>query len=210
MATTDPLPLASRAPIAIVRLADLSEAINISRALHAGGMTAIEFTLTNRAALTAIGAVRAAVDMLRVGAGTVLSAADAQACIDSGAEFLVTPTYEPDVIAVAKAAGVPVVCGAFTPTEILQAWRSGADLVKVFPARSLGPAFIKDVLAPLPDVRLVPTGGVDLDNCAAFLNAGAYTVALGSNLVDARLIERKDWAALTNIAHRYVAACAGR
>lgn len=210
MATADPLPLASRAPIAIVRLADLSEAINISRALHAGGMTAIEFTLTNRAALTAIGAVRAAVDTLRVGAGTVLSAADAQACIDSGAEFLVTPTYEPDVIAVAKAAGVPVVCGAFTPTEILQAWRSGADLVKVFPARSLGPAFIKDVLSPLPDVRLVPTGGVDLDNCAAFLNAGAYTVALGSNLVDARLIERKDWAALTNIAQRYVAACAGR
>lgn len=203
------LSLLPRRPIAIVRLDDLSAAVDIAKALAEGGMTALEYTLSNRDAFGAVERVRAAVgDALRVGLGTVLSAEDARQAIESGAEFLVTPTLEPDVIVAARAAGVPVACGAYTPTEILAASRLGAALVKVFPARSLGPAFIKDVLAPLPGLRLVPTGGVDLQNCAAFLQAGAYTVALGSNLVDSRMVRARDWQALAAQARRYVDACA--
>jgi 2-dehydro-3-deoxyphosphogluconate aldolase/(4S)-4-hydroxy-2-oxoglutarate aldolase len=111
------------------------------------------------------------------------------------------------VIVVGRAQDVPVVCGATTPTEILSAWRAGADLVKVFPASVLGPGYIKDVLAPLPNIPLVPTGGVNLDNCAAFLAAGAYTVAIGSNLVSKEVVQRQDWAALTARARQYVLAC---
>jgi len=202
------LPLLPRRPIAIIRLDDLSAAVGQGLG-DLDGMTALEYTLSNRDAFAAVERVRAALgDTLRVGLGTVLSADDARRAFESGAEFLVTPTLEPEVIAAARDAGVPVACGAYTPTEILSAWRQGAQLVKVFPARSLGPAYIKDVLAPLPGLRLVPTGGVDLDNCAAFLEAGAYTVALGSNLVDNRLVRARDWQALAAQARRYVDACA--
>lgn len=204
----DELMLPPRAPIAIVRLSDLSKAVEIARALLAGGITALEYTLTNRDALRAIHDVRAELgDAVQVGVGTVLTAADAQASIDAGAQFLVTPALVPEVIDVARERNVVVASGAFTPTEILTAWRRGAQLVKVFPARSLGPAYIKDVLAPLPDLRLVPTGGVDLQTCTKFLDAGAYTVALGSHLVDERQIRAGDWAGLTATARQYVALC---
>lgn len=197
-----------RLPIAIVRLDDLSEAINISRALCNGGIRSLEFPLTNSEALSAINQVRAEFGTeVRVGAGTVLTAQDAHAAIDAGAQFLVTPTYEPEVIDASREARIPIVCGAFTPTEILAAWRSGAELIKVFPARALGPSYIKDILAPLPELRLVPTGGVNLDNCAAFLDAGAYAVALGSNLVDPRMIAHGDWEAMAALAQRYVKEC---
>ena len=111
------------------------------------------------------------------------------------------------MIEAAKNRDVPIACGAYTPTEILTAWRAGADLVKVFPASSLGPGYIKDVLAPLPDLLLVPTGGVNLDTCGAFLAAGAYTVAAGGQLVNKELVRKKDWPALTDLARRYVQAC---
>jgi 2-dehydro-3-deoxyphosphogluconate aldolase / (4S)-4-hydroxy-2-oxoglutarate aldolase len=200
--------VAPRQPIAIIRLDDLSSAVQIAEALIAGGLRALEFTLTNRDALQAIEQVRAEVGPAAyVGAGTVLTAADAQAAIDAGAQFLVTPTLEPDVIAAGHKAGAPTISGAWTPTEILTAWRHGAALVKVFPARTLGPAYIRDVLAPLPMLRLVPTGGVSLENCAAFLQAGAYTVALGSNLVEPGMVGKKDWAALVALARSYVEAC---
>ena len=200
--------IAPRQPIAIVRLEDLTESVKISRALLQGGIRTLEFTLTNRHALAVIEQVRAELQgEVLVGAGTVLDAESARASILSGAEFLVTPTYQPDVIACGRRYGVPVACGAFTPTEILAAWQSGADLVKVFPAGPLGPAYIKDVRAPLPDIRLVPTGGVNLDNCAAFLRAGAYTVAMGSSLVDKDMIRQKDWRSLATLARRYVEAC---
>jgi 2-dehydro-3-deoxyphosphogluconate aldolase / (4S)-4-hydroxy-2-oxoglutarate aldolase len=206
---TEPIILPPRQPIAIIRLDDLSSAVEIAEALLAGGLHVMEFTLTNRYALKAIAQVRASVGAAaRVGAGTVLTADDAQAAIDAGAQFLVTPTLEPDVIAAGHRADVPTVSGAYTPTEILTAWRHAAALVKVFPARALGPGYIRDVLAPLPMLRLVPTGGVSLENCAAFLGAGAYTVALGSNLVDSQTVMNKDWVELTARARRYVEACA--
>lgn len=201
--------LQPRKPVAIVRLDDLAQAVNFSHALVEGGVSTVEFTLTNRRALAAIEQVREELGShALVGAGTVLDAESARAALLSGAEFLVTPTFQPDVIACGRRYNVPVMCGAFTPTEILAAWQSGAEFVKVFPARSVGPAYIKDVLAPLPGLRLIPTGGVNLDNCAAFLDAGAYTVAVGSSLVDEGMTAKGDWRALTELAERYVRACA--
>jgi 2-dehydro-3-deoxyphosphogluconate aldolase/(4S)-4-hydroxy-2-oxoglutarate aldolase len=200
--------LPPRQPIAIIRLDDLTEALQISRALQAGGITRLEFTLTNAHALTALGEVRREFgDGLVVGVGTVLDGDMAASSIEAGAQFLVTPALVPDVIVVAKDRDVPIACGAFTPTEILTAWRLGADVVKVFPAGPLGPGYIKDVLAPLPELKLVPTGGVNLDTSPAFLAAGAYTVAVGSQLVGKEIVRNKDWAGLTELARRYVRAC---
>lgn len=200
--------LPPRSPIAIARLDDLSEAIAISQALLEGGITRLEFTLTNADATNVITEVRREFgDRLVVGAGTVLDAQQAHASIDAGAQFLVTPALLPHVITVARERQVPVACGAYTPTEILTAWRLGADLVKVFPASSLGPGYIKDVRGPLPNIPLVPTGGVNVNNCAAFLTAGAYTVAIGSQLVSKEIARKKDWAGLTALARQYIQAC---
>ena len=198
-----------RQPIAIVRLDDLEQAVEISRALLAGGITVQEFALTNPHALEALAQVQRRLpgDLL-LGAGTVLDAEMARSAIAAGAEFLVTPAFLPDVIVVGRSAGIPVLSGAFTPTEILGAWRTGADLVKVFPAGGAGPAYIKDVLGPLSGIPLVPTGGVNLGNCAAFLAAGAYTVAIGSSLVNKEIVRKQDWTALTELARQYVQACA--
>ena len=200
--------LQRRAPIAIVRLDDLSEALAIGQALADGGISALEYTLTNPEALNAVMQVRAELgEAVLVGAGTVLDVPSARNAIAAGAQFLVSPTLESAVIAVGRKQNVPVICGAMTPSEILTAHRLGAQLVKVFPARALGPAYIKDVLAPLPGLRLVPTGGVGLDNCRAFLDAGAYAVGLGSALIDPHLVATADWPALTALARRYVQAC---
>lgn len=196
-------------PVAIVRLDDLAEAAAIGEALVEGGIRALEFTLTNPDALKAVGEVRARLeDRALVGAGTVLDGESAGEAISAGAQFVVTPIYQRDVIERGRESGVPVICGAMSPTEVFAAWQDGADLVKVFPARSLGPAYIKDLLGPLPQLKLVPTGGVELDNCAAFIEAGAYTVALGSSLIDEAMISRGDWGAMSALAQRYVEACA--
>jgi 2-dehydro-3-deoxyphosphogluconate aldolase/(4S)-4-hydroxy-2-oxoglutarate aldolase len=195
-------------PIAIVRLDNLEDALEISAALLAGGMTTIEFTLTNSKANEVIRQVRNEFgDRLVIGAGTVLDSENARASIAAGAQFLVTPILALDVIATGKELDIPVVCGAYTPTEIWTAWRAGAALVKVFPSSQLGPTYFKDVLAPLPDVLLVPTGGVNLDTCGAFLAAGAYSVAVGSNLVSKKRVAEKDWAGLTALAGQYIDAC---
>ncbi len=195
-------------PVAIVRLDDLAEAVAIGEALVEGGIRALEFTLTNPDALKAVGEVRARLeDRALVGAGTVLDGESAREAISAGAQFVVTPIYQRDVIERGRESGVPVISGAMSPTEVFAAWQDGADLVKVFPARSLGPAYIKDLLGPLPQLKLVPTGGVELDNCAAFIEAGAYTVALGSSLVDKAVISRRDWGALSALARQYVEAC---
>jgi 2-dehydro-3-deoxyphosphogluconate aldolase/(4S)-4-hydroxy-2-oxoglutarate aldolase len=190
-------------------LSDLTHALPLTRALVEGGIRSIEFTLTNRDSLEAIKQVRASLqEDVVVGAGTVLTAEDARDSIQAGAQFLVTPAFLPVVIGTGREHTVPVVSGAFTPTEILAAWQSGADLVKVFPAGRVGPSYIKDVLGPLPDIPLVPTGGVDLHNCGAFLKAGAYTVAVGSSLVREQLVARQDWPGLRALAHQFVRACA--
>lgn len=207
--------LKPRVPIAIIRLDDLTDAVSISRALAAGGIFAQEYTLTNRRALDAVREVCQARDAgelpeeLAVGVGTVLDAAAARASLDSGAQFLVTPVVSLEVLAEARAENAPVVCGAMTPTEIWTASRAGAAFIKVFSARALGPAYLRDVLGPLPGLRFIPTGGISLENCAAFLAAGAYSVGIGGSLVSAEAVRHRDWEAITTNARQFVEACAG-
>jgi 2-dehydro-3-deoxyphosphogluconate aldolase/(4S)-4-hydroxy-2-oxoglutarate aldolase len=194
--------------VAIVRLGDGAALLEVAAALVEGGITTLEFTLTTPGAITAIERCRARFGETVVGAGTVLDADGARRCLAAGAQFLVSPGFDPDVIAVARAGGALAMPGAMTPTEILAAWRAGADVVKVFPARALGPRYIADVLAPLPDVPLMPTGGVDATNAAEYLRAGAVGVAVGGNLVDPAAVARADWAALTARARTLVDAVA--
>ncbi|MBU2609836.1 MAG: bifunctional 4-hydroxy-2-oxoglutarate aldolase/2-dehydro-3-deoxy-phosphogluconate aldolase, partial [Chloroflexi bacterium] len=145
-------------------------------------------------------------DEVLLGAGTVLDPETARAAILAGAQFIVTPTVNLATIEMCKRYGKPIVAGALTPTEMLTVWEAGADLVKVFPASAIGgPDYIKAVLAPLPQLRLVPTGGVSADNAAQFLKAGAAAVAVGGNLVDKKAVARGDWAAITAEAQRLVA-----
>lgn len=193
--------------VAIVRLDDYSRAPEMARALADGGVEAVEFTYTNPAAGEAVRATKAAMggDML-VGAGTVLDPETARAAILQGADFIVTPTLQVDTIRLCQRYSVPTVIGAFTPTEILTAWESGATIVKVFPASVGGPRYLKDVRGPLPQVKLMPTGGVSFENAGEFIRAGAVGVAAGSNLVDAATIAAQDWKTLTERARRLVAA----
>jgi 2-dehydro-3-deoxyphosphogluconate aldolase / (4S)-4-hydroxy-2-oxoglutarate aldolase len=150
--------------------------------LVAAGVPSLEITATTPGHEELIAAAAAAYDV-PVGAGTVLDAATAERALAAGARFLVTPTVEPDVVAVANAAGVAVLCGAFSPTEVRAAWEAGADAVKVFPARIGGPAYLGDLLAPFPDLLLVPSGGVGPADAADYLRAGAAAVAVGGSVL---------------------------
>lgn len=187
--------------IAVVRLDDLSTAPDITEALVSGGVSAVEFTFTNRRAGDAIAATKDVMGKRAVvGAGSVLDSETARIAILAGAEYVVTPTFKSSTLEMCHRYGIPVVCGAFTPTEILTAWEAGASLVKVHPASLGGPKYFKDVLAPMPQVRLVPSGGVTFDNVGDFIAAGASAVALGSNLVDAGVARAKDWDTLRDRA----------
>lgn len=190
--------------VAIIRLKQYGQAVEVARALAAGGVRILEYTLTGEGCLAAIAAAREAMGaQICVGAGTVLSAADAEAAIDAGSEFLVTPAIVVPAIEVAVRRGVPILCGALTPTEVVTAHQAGADFVKLFPARAGGPQYLRDLLGPLPHIRLVPTGGVSAENAAAFLAAGAVAVAIGGNLVTEADVATGNWGALQERA----AAC---
>jgi 2-dehydro-3-deoxyphosphogluconate aldolase/(4S)-4-hydroxy-2-oxoglutarate aldolase len=171
--------------IAIVRLEDLSEARRISEALLEGGVSVMEFTLTNPDALRVMEEVREDVRGLLIGAGTVLDGQAAYAAIMAGASFLVTPTVAPAVVEQGLRYGVPVICGGMTPTELLHAHSLGCEMVKVFPAGALGPGYLKDLSGPLPQLKLIPTGGIQVSNVTDFLEAGAVAVGVGSALVSA-------------------------
>lgn len=196
--------------VAVVRLDDLSKAVDLTRALTAGGVTSVEFTFTNPKAAQVINTVRDAIgDDAFVGAGTVLDAETARIAILAGAQYIVTPSFRPETIQMCRRYSVPSLIGAFTPTEILTAWETGADFIKVHPASLGGPKYFKDVLAPFPHVKLIPSGGVTLDNAADFIKAGAVAVALGSALVDPKAIEASNWKAISDRAaslHKSVAA----
>lgn len=186
--------IAAAGVVAIVRLDDLSAAEPLTEALIRAGIGAIEFTFTNREAAKVIERVRDALgDQIAVGAGTVLDAETGRTAILAGAEFLVTPTLSLPVIELANRYAIPTVIGSFTPTEILTAWQAGASYVKVFPATAVGPQYLKDVRGPLPQVRLIPTGGVSAENAAAFIQAGAAAIAVGSSLVDAKSVREGNW-----------------
>ena len=193
--------------VAIVRLDDYSRAVEMVKAIHAGGIRAVEFTYTNPRAGEAIADVVGAMgDEIAVGAGTVLDAETARAAILQGASFIVTPVVSTDVITMSRRYAVPTVIGAFTPTEILTAWEAGATYVKLFPASVGGAKYLKDVRGPLPQVPIIPTGGVSAENCAEFINAGAAGIAVGSNLVDAKTVSNGEWSVLTSRAEALVAA----
>lgn len=194
--------------VAIIRLDDLSQAVAISRALLDAGVYVQEFTLSNPAAIEAIRQVTAAIpqfssDEAAIGLGSVRTASEVKQAVEAGAQFIVTPITELSVIEQCKAARVPVMPGAFTPTEIATAWNAGADFVKVFPVRSLGPTYIKDVLAPMPHLRLMPTGGVDLNNMQSFFDAGAAAVGVGGNIIDTKAVAARDWNQVTEVAQRF-------
>lgn len=181
--------------IGIIRMKRYHHAVEIAEALARGGLSVLEYTMSGEGALDCVTQVRAALgDRVCVGAGTVLDAADAEAAIAAGARFIVTPAVVPDVIAVCRRRNVPVVCGALTPTEVLAASRAGAELVKLFPARLGGPAYVRDLLGPFPQMQLVATGGVSAANARAFLDAGAVAVAVGGNLVSEKAVTEERWA----------------
>lgn len=193
--------------IAIVRLSAADYLIEAAEALVRGGIRSLEFTLTTPGALPAIERCRQVFgESVVVGAGTVLTVEDVDRCGDAGAQFIVSPGYDAAVIERTHESGMISLPGAMTPTEILEAWRCGADAVKVFPARSLGPRYIADIRAPLPHIPLIPTGGVDAHNAAEYLRAGAVAVAVGGNLVSASAVAAGDWATLEQSARELVAA----
>ena len=192
--------------VAIVRLDDLSSARQISAALIEGGIRAIEFTLTNSEAVATIADMRRYADPgVAIGAGSVVTPAQVHAAADAGAEFIVSPVSKRDVIAACRDLGLPAMPGAFTPSEIQQAWEWGASAVKVFPANHLGVRYIKDVMAPLPHLRLMPTGGVTADNLREFLDYGAFGVGVGSSLINNAAVADGDWGKLRAAAERFVA-----
>lgn len=197
--------------VAVIRMKDAEKLRAVVDAIAAGGVRAIEVTMTVPGAVSLIAKLAASLptDIL-LGAGTVTDAATARAVIDAGARFVVGPVYRPEVISACNDRDVAVAPGCFTPTEILDAHERGADIVKVFPATALGPQFIKDVRAPLPHIKLMPTGGVSLDNAGDWIRAGAVAVGVGSALLDAKAIEEGRLEVLTNNARRIVASVNAR
>lgn len=194
--------------IAILRAAAPQHLVPAAETLFAQGFRVLEFPLTTPGALEAIRHARAELPAAVVGAGTVLTADDAHAAMDAGAQLLVSPALCPSAMAVGRHAGVPTVPGAFTPTEIVAAHAAGATLVKLFPATVLGPRYLAALRQPLPDVRIVPTGGVALDNARAWLAVGATALGLGGPLVGDNL-DTGDLAALRTSARDWVAEITG-
>lgn len=190
--------------VAIVRAADDAHLVETIGALADGGVHITEVTLTVPNALDVIRKAKQKYgDRITIGAGTVLDTESARAAILAGAQFLVSPTTNLDVIKLCKRYEVLVFPGAFTPTEILTAWEAGADVVKVFPSEVLGPAFFRAMNRPLPQIRLMPTGGVDLNTAAEYLRAGACCLGVGTQLVDPKAIARQDYEYLRGLAFQY-------
>jgi 2-dehydro-3-deoxyphosphogluconate aldolase/(4S)-4-hydroxy-2-oxoglutarate aldolase len=191
--------------VAIIRAPSGDQLVQVSEALLAGGIDVIEVTFTVPGVLDIIKQVREKLGKkILLGAGTVLDAETARAAILAGAEFIVTPTVNVDVIKLCNRYDKLVMAGGFTPTEILTAWEAGADVVKVFPADVGGPNYLKAIHGPLPQVRLLPTGGVNLDTLADFVKAGASAVGLGSSLVEKEALAKGDMDRIRTVAAAYV------
>lgn len=201
--------LKTRGMAAIVRLDSAEQLMAVAQALKVGGADIVEFTMTTPGALEIIARVSQEFgDEVLLGAGTVLDAETARAAILAGAEFIVGPNFDPAVIEICRRYSKIVIPGAFTPTEILRAWQAGADMVKVFPAGEVGPTYVKSILGPLPQVELMPTGGVNLGNVADFIRAGATAVGVGGALVDRKAVAEGRLEVLTERAQQLVQAIA--
>ena len=195
--------------IAIMRADSPAQLLDAARAMAAGGVTVMEVTMTTPGALEVIRSVVAELGgRVLMGAGTVLDDVTARLAILAGAEFVVTPVVRPDVIALCRRYGKPVIAGAYTPTEALAAHEAGADFIKLFPAETLGVRYIEAVRAPLPQLQIIPTGGVDADNCGQFIRAGCCAVAAGGSLAGKDVLRRQDWKALTEVSRKFVEAVA--
>lgn len=191
--------------IAVIRMSDTDKLAKVTEAIKQGGVKALEITMTTPAAIEIIAAMakRKSADVL-VGAGTVLDPETAAQAIHAGADFVVSPVTNFEMIRVCRRYDTFVAPGAFTPTEILAAWERGADVVKVFPATSVGPKYFKDIKGPLPQVRLMPTGGVSIENAREFIANGACCVAIGTALLDKKAIQAENWDVLTQKAKALV------
>ena len=193
--------------IAIVRAQQAAQVGPLFEALIAGGLNAIEITMTTPNALGAIREAREKIgERALTGVGTVITADTCRAAIEAGAEFVVTPVCRPELVAITHAAGRPIMLGAYTPTEAQTAHEAGADFVKIFPADKLGPGYIKALRGPLPHLRIVPTGGVDVPNVADFLKAGCAALGVGTALVSPKILQEGDWPELTRRAAAFAAA----
>lgn len=191
--------------IAVVRTDKTEQVPLVCEALIAGGVIALEITFTVPNALDAIReASRRFSTQALVGAGTVLNAATCREAIAAGAEFVVSPIAKQEIVEAAHVAGKPVMLGAYTPTEAQMAHEAGADFIKIFPADKLGPSYIKALRAPLPHLRIVPTGGVDLNTAADFLKAGCAALGVGGSLLTAEILKTNNWPELTRLARAYV------
>jgi len=193
--------------VAVIRLQDSSKLRAVVQALAAGGVKALEVTMTVPRAIELIGELAPTLppDFV-IGAGTVVDPETAEAAIRAGARFIVGPVLRPAVIEMCHRHDIAVMPGCFSPTEILTAWEAGADVVKVFPATALGPSYFKDIRGPLPQLKLMPTGGVSLENAGDWIRAGAVAIGAGTALVDAKLVAAGDFAAISDRAARFVEA----
>ena len=193
--------------VAIIRADSSEQLIDAAAALHEGGVTGMEITMTTPNALQVISDVcKKFGDKVLVGVGSVLDTETARLAILAGAEFVVTPITRPEVIGLCNRYGKPIASGAYTPTECMTAHESGADFVKLFPADQVGPTHIKNILAPMPMLRIIPTGGVTVETAASFIKAGCVVLAAGSSLVSKDVLKNADWKKLTETAAAFVAA----
>jgi len=191
--------------VAIIRAPDGEQLLDVSRALVSGGVDVVEVTFTVPGVLKVLEQIKAALgDQILLGAGTVLDTETARAAILAGAEYIVTPTVNVDVIKMCRRYGVPCLAGAFTPTEVLTAWEAGAEIIKIFPGELGGPNYLKALKGPLPQIRMMPTGGVNLDSLSDFMKAGACAVGLGSSLVEKTALATRDLHRIQSLAATYV------
>ncbi|MEO6922852.1 MAG: bifunctional 4-hydroxy-2-oxoglutarate aldolase/2-dehydro-3-deoxy-phosphogluconate aldolase [Bryocella sp.] len=191
--------------VPVLRAESESQAMELAAAIADGGVTVLEVTMTVPGAVRVIAQLKKQRPDILLGAGTVLDAETAQACIDEGAQFIVSPAFNPKTVELCRKLEIAVLPGALTPTEVLTAWQAGADVVKVFPASAMGGAkYIKSLKAPLPQIELIPTGGVSLETAREFLEAGVYALGVGADLVDTKAIARGDGAKITAHAAKYL------
>jgi len=192
--------------VAVIRLKDPARLRAVVDALAEGGVRALEITMTVPRAIELIGEIAPTLPgEFLLGAGTILDADTTRRAIEAGARFIVSPVYRQEVVDAAHAMDVPAMPGCFTPTEILTAWDAGADVIKVFPATALGPGYLKDVRAPLPQVKLMPTGGVSVDNAGDWIRAGAVALGVGTALVDAKAVAAGNYGVIADNARRIIA-----
>jgi len=193
--------------VAVIRAQKADEAVEIARAVSTGGIVPIEITLTVQDAFSVMEEVRKSLGgHILLGAGTVLDAEGARRAIRAGAEFLVSPMLNPDMVLLCRKNGKVAIPGAFTPTEIVAAWKGGADIIKIFPASVGGHELIKDLRGPFPQIKFLPTGGVTLENVAQFIKAGAVAVAVGGNIIDKKVVSLGKFEVITENSRKFLEA----